>query len=102
MFAFDYWADWFKAKVSELDPDKYVLIKLHGADPISENEPNTGFGLSLDSAERIGCIGFWGIGLCDFTVIDVASDSYLEDVAGLEATDETIPILWSRFIAYYD
>lgn len=101
MFSFDHWADWFNDKVGELDSDRFVLVKSHDTREIPECRSNPSFGLQLDSDDRIGFIGFWKNGLCDYLVLDVHSEEELANEAGLEASDETIPSLFANFLSYY-
>ena len=102
MFSFDHWADWFNDKVGELDSGQFVLVKPHDTRGIPECGLNPSFGLHLDSEIRIGFIGFWKNGLCDYQVIDVRSEVDLANEAGLEASDDTVQTLFSNFLSFYD
>ena len=101
MYSFDHWADWFSDKVREFDPDRFILIKPHDTRAIPECRLNPSFGLQLDSDDRIGFIGFWKNGLCDYQVIDVRRDLDLANEAGREASDETVKSLFLNFLSFY-
>lgn len=102
MFDFDYWADWLRGKADEFEPKADRLIEYLDSRPFPETSLNPSFGLKLDTNERIGQIGYWRIGLCDFAVFDVASGTPLVDVGGLEANDATVPLLFAKFMSFYD
>ncbi|WP_152553589.1 immunity protein TriTu family protein [Erythrobacter longus] len=102
MFSFDKWADWFGDRVRELDADQFMLIEPYDNRDIPECKSNPSFGLQLDSADRLGYIGFWKNGLCDYQLIDADSAADLVNEAGLEANDETVESLLATFLAFYE
>lgn len=101
MFAFDHWADWLKIQADTLKGDSLTVAYRDTRD-IPECASNPSFGLDVTSPERLGSIGFWKVGLCDYQIIDIATEEFVANESMLEANDETVAALFARFASFFE
>ena len=96
MFAFDQWGDWAEAHAVAMRRQGVEVVFKDGR-KTPELAANPSFVVEASTSNRLGYIGFWKNGLCDIHVIDTTNDTLVENASMLEATDETVPHLFSRF-----
>jgi hypothetical protein len=96
MFDFDRWGDWLRTRASDLARDG-VQIDFHDGRAVPELSLNPSYALNVSTTDRLGFIGFWANGLCDMIVLEIAGDSEIENTAGMEANNATVPELFRRF-----
>jgi len=101
MFAFDQWADWLRSRTNHLERDGFTT-RYRDSRTIPECASNPGFGVDVETPERSGNISFWRNGLCDFQVLDTSTKELVADEHMLDANDETVSNLFSRFVSYFD
>ncbi len=100
MFTFDRWGDWAQTQVAVLVEDGVAAVFKDGRQK-TELASNPSYFVEIETANRLGSIGFWKNGLCDIEVIDTTTAAYVDSAAMLEATDETVPDLFKRFVVAF-
>ena len=100
MFAFDHWADWLKSRTNELECDGYTTT-YRDTRTNPECASNPAFGLDVETPNRLGSISFWRNGLCDFQVLDTSTKELVADERMLDANDQTVSTLLSRFVSFF-
>ena len=96
MFDLNHCHDWLRARSMDL-PLGMTCAAFKDGRSIPELASNPSVFLDIDAGERVGYIGFWQSGHCDFDVIDT-DGSRVDGDAMLEATAERLPELYQRYI----
>lgn len=97
MYDFDKWGDWVHERATALASSGVNAVFKDGR-AIPELASNPSYVVQVSAAGRLGYIGFWESGLCDIVVIDTITKANVENTSMLEATDETVPHLFERFL----
>jgi hypothetical protein len=97
MFAFKEWGDWAQ--------DQTMVLVRDGVDAVFKDgrsapglASNPSYVVEVSTAQRVGSIGIWESGLCDILVIDIETEEPVENASMLEATDDSVPHLFKRFL----
>jgi hypothetical protein len=96
MFAFDRWADWLKSEAEALRRDGLSCEYRDNRD-VPEAASNPSFGLEVETARSLGWLRYWKLGTCDYQLMDKATGELTANEAMLDANDETVTGLFTRF-----
>lgn len=93
MFSFSKWHDWMQSW-AEAHRGEVVTLEFTAR---SDFSPAVAMGFS--TTEVVASFSFWDTALADFDVMDIATQQWLANEAGITLDDENFELEFSRFLA---